>query len=284
MQVKIINSQKVLSPTQITLADYVINPYRGCEFGCLYCYSQENKNIKKNDFFTLLGVKNNAPEVLEKELKYARPKRVLLGSTTECFQYQELKYRVVEKILKLLNSYKIPYTILTKSHLIAEYLPLISENKKNKIYFTLNIASDSLIKFFERKSPSIKQRIDAIKKIISFEIPLRIHAGPFIPYLSSLKELLNILPQQIKEVDVELYHYKMGKFKDMLKAVEEALGKEIKNRIAAVYTNEKNYREFCKELRKEINKIKDKTNISFYYIAPDFNTFYNSKIDYNAPL
>ena len=85
MQIKLIRTQKVLSLTQISLADYAINPYRGCSFGCLYCYSRENKNIKKEAFFTRLDAKINAPEVLERELKYKRPKRVLLGSTTECF-------------------------------------------------------------------------------------------------------------------------------------------------------------------------------------------------------
>jgi DNA repair photolyase len=284
VEIKLINTQKVLSPTQITLADYVINPFRGCEFGCLYCYSQENKNIEKKDFFTSLGVKINAPEVLEKELKYKKPKRVLLGSTTECFQYQELKHRLTEKILGLLNNHNIPYTILTKSNLIADYLPLISANKANKIYFTLNVASDSLIQAFEEKSPSLKQRIQAIKKIISFGVPLRIHAGPFIPYISSLTEIIDILPKGVKEIDVELYHYKIGNFKAMLNVIEKNLGRESKNKVSAVYENKASYQRFTKELKAEINKFKSTTDTAFYYIVPDFNAFYNSTINYRDSL
>ena len=131
METKLIQTQRVLSPTQIALADCVINPYRGCSFGCSYCYSQENKNIKLSGLMTV-GVKINADSILEKELKYKKPKRVLLGSTTECFQNLELEYKVSERILELLNSRNIPYTILTKSDLIRHYLNLVSGNKENK--------------------------------------------------------------------------------------------------------------------------------------------------------
>ena len=175
MQIKKILTQKVLSPTNITLADYVINPYRGCSFGCLYCYSQENKNIDQNEFFDVLGIKENAPSILERELRFIHPKRVLLGSTTECFQPQELELQITRKILKVLNQHNIPYTILTKSHLIKEYLPIISENKSNKIYFTLNCTCDTTMRLLERQSPGLNQRLDTIQAILDASIQLRIH-------------------------------------------------------------------------------------------------------------
>ncbi|MDD5070786.1 MAG: hypothetical protein PHV17_08670, partial [Candidatus Omnitrophica bacterium] len=161
MQIKLIKTEKVLSKTQITLSDYVINPYRGCEFGCLYCYGQSNKNINKNSFATQIGIKVNSPQILEKELRYKRPKRVLLGSTTECFQYIEEKYRITEQIIRILNKNNVAYTILTKSPLITKYLPIISENKENKIYFTFNFSSDKLIQAFEKKTSSLKERLRA---------------------------------------------------------------------------------------------------------------------------
>jgi DNA repair photolyase len=284
MQIRLINTQKVLSPTQITLADQVINPYRGCEFGCLYCYSQENKNIKRDDFFTSLGIKINAPQVLEKELNYKKPKRVLLGSTTECFQYQELQYKITKEILTTLNNHNIPYTILTKSHLISEYLPIISKNKNNKIYFTLNVASNTLVRLLEKKSPNLKQRIEAIEKIINSRVALRIHIGPFIPYLSSLKDIINILPQGVKEIDVELYHYKMGNFKKLLDQIEIGLNPDLKDEIATVYKSEENYQKFAESLKEEIKQIKNTNDKAYYYIVPDFNLFYDSKIDYHNQL
>jgi len=67
-------------------------------------------------------------------------------------------------MLTILNQKKIPYTILTKSHLIADYLPLVSQNPLNKIYFTVTSRLDSLITLFEKKSPSIVQRLETIVK------------------------------------------------------------------------------------------------------------------------
>lgn len=282
MEIKLIKTQKVLSPTQITLADYVINPYRGCEFGCLYCYSQENKNIKNSEFSKILGVKINAPEVLERELRYTKPKRVLFGSTTECFQYQELKYRLMDKILTILNNNDIPYTILTKSHLVKEYLPLISQNKRNKIYFTFNCSSDRDIKLMEDKSPGIAERIKALEAILAQNISLRVHIGPFIPYLSLLEEILVKLPKGIKEIDIELYHHRMGNFAQILKVIENNIDIETAEKLALIYRNEESYLEFAGELRENAIRLKNELNgIILFYIVPDFNKFYNTSINYN---
>jgi DNA repair photolyase len=285
MQIKLINTQKALSSTQIGLGDCVINPYRGCEFGCLYCYSLENKNIKDSDFFKSLGIKINIAEVLERELRYKSPKRVLLGSTTECFQYQELKHNLTKRIIKILNKFKIPYTILTKSHLIKEHLPLIAENKENKIYFTFNCASDETIKFFEKKSPSIQQRLETLEAILGRNIALRVHIGPFIPYLSTLEEILKRLPEGVKEIDIELYHHKMGNFEKILRVIEKNIGKELKDKLVFIYAKEENYLEFANDLKKEIVKLKEKSRqVNFFYIVPDFNRFYSQDLAYNKAL
>ena len=281
MQIKKILTQKVLSPTNITLADYVINPYRGCSFGCLYCYSQENKNIDQNEFFDVLGIKENAPSILERELRFIHPKRVLLGSTTECFQPQELELQITRKILKVLNQHNIPYTILTKSHLIKEYLPIISENKSNKIYFTLNCTCDTTIRLLERQSPGLNQRLDTIQAILDASIQLRIHIGPFIPYISNLDEILKILPKGITEIDIELYHHKMGQFKDIV----SMLTPQLKEKLLNIYINKSSYDKYAKQLKNDIKSMQKKyPSIKFFYIVPDFNQYYSNSIDYEQAI
>lgn len=284
VKIKIINTQRVLSPTQITLGDYVINPYRGCEFNCCYCYSQENKNIKRDGFGQTLGIKSNAPDILEKELKYKKPKRVLLGSTTECFQHQELKYKLSEKILQILNKHQIPYTILTKSHFIGNYLPLIAENKENKIYFTFNFHSDDIIKLFEKNSSSVGKRLATIKKIIKSQIALRIHIGPFIPYISDLDKIFELIPENIKELDIELYHHKQGNFKALMLAIKQNFDKILTEKIRKIYKSKQNYDQYVKSLRYKISQLNKKHPYAFYYIVPDFDEFYNPRIDYEKPL
>ena len=280
MQVKIIKTGRVLAPTQINIADYVINPYRGCEFGCVYCYGKTNKNTKEG----YLGVKDNIKDILERELKYLKPKRVLLGSVTECFQYAEAKFKLTEKILRLLNSYKIPYTILTKSALIRNYLKIIAENKENEIYFTLNFSSQKIIDVFEDKSSDLSSRLNSIKEIIRYKIPLQIHIGPFIPYVSCLKDIIPILPSGVKIINVELYHYKQGSFEDILGKTATALGKETEDKLSSVYRNKNNYLSYARCLEGKIKEIKKKTPFSFCYIVPDYNSFYGEGINYNRFL
>ncbi|MCM8786963.1 MAG: radical SAM protein [Candidatus Omnitrophica bacterium] len=285
MDIYFIRTQKILATTQINLADYVINPYRGCEFGCLYCYSQENKNLQNPKFFNSLGIKINAQEILEHQLYYIKPKRVLLGSTTECFQYKELEYKITEQILLVLNKYKIPYTILTKSYLINKYLLLIKENPENKIYFTFNCASNQIIKLLEEKSPTIEQRLETIENILEKNINLRIHIGPFIPYLDDLNKIFNILPKKIKEVDIELYHHKMGNFQKILQAVYKKIDDDAYFKLIAVYQNPKAYLYFTQNLKEKILELKIlNPEINFFYIVPNFDNFYENTINYQQPL
>ncbi len=278
MKNKLILTQRVLSRTQITLADYTINPYRGCEFGCLYCYTQDNKNLKGKEL-TQVKVKINSNEVLKKELKKIKPARVLLGSTTECFQYKEKDFQITEKILKTLNNTSVCYTILTKSHLISDYLWLIKQNPGNKIYFTLNFQNDSLIRAFEEKSSSLKQRLTAIDEIQNHKINLRIHIGPFIPYISNLEEIFKLIPKEITEVDIELYHNKQGNFQKILKKTTEVLGKQKSESLKAVYDNVENYNRFIKQLKNKIIALNP--DFKVFCIALDYDKFYDSKIIYS---
>lgn len=284
VETKFINTERVLSPTQISLAGYTINPYRGCEFGCIYCYSQQNKNIQGKNFKNYVGIKLNAPSVLEKELEIKKPKNVLLGSTTECFQYIEKKYRLTEKILKILNKNNITYTILTKSSLIKDYLELIGQNKDNKIYFTLNFAPQRIINVFEDKSSSLQSRLNAINEITKKKINLRIHLGPFIPYISNLESILALLPKSIKEIDIELYHNKMGNFKEILKKTEKKIDPRITKKLFSVYQSKANYYKYTQSLKNKILKVKKNNPAKFFYIVPDFSQFYKPVIDYNNQL
>jgi DNA repair photolyase len=282
MNIKIMQTQRVLSQTQITLADYVINPYRGCEFGCFYCYSQTNKNIKRDGFHDNVYVKINAPLVLEKELKTIRPKRVLLGSTTECFLYQETQYKITDKILKILNKNNIPYTILTKSHLITASIPEIAKNRQNKVYFTFNFHSDAIISLLEPKAPGLNLRLKALDELIKAGVDTRVHIGPFMPFVSNLDEIISKIPPGIKEVDVELYNKKQGSFEKIIESLKDYLQEEEVLNLKKIYENEENYNAYIQTLKNQIKNLG--TDHVFFLIASGFNAYYNDSIDYNKSL
>jgi len=270
MKINLIKSQRVLSGTQIDLADFVINPYRGCEFGCIYCYSQENKNIKrrKEEWGEFVDIKIDSPSTLKKELIRIKPHNVILGTTTECFQPQEQKFKITKAILEILGEKDIPVVILTKSSLIEQYFKLINYNSANKIYFTLMFTNNRIKNLFEEKS------IETIKKLIENGIRVKIHIGPFIPYLDCLEELFRLIPPGVKEVELEVYNSKMGNFPEILKIIKERISRQ-KGRII-----EDDYYKFCRSLENEAGTINKKYKFKLNFIIPDYNCWYTDKIKY----
>src|SRR5574341_1687382 len=96
LQIKEIRIDRILNPTSIDLGEYVINPYKGCELGCVYCYVKTNRATWESPrpWGSYVDVRANSPEQLAKELTEKKVKTVLLGSTTELFQPIEKKYQL----------------------------------------------------------------------------------------------------------------------------------------------------------------------------------------------
>jgi DNA repair photolyase len=130
----------------------------------------------------------------------------------------------------------------------------------------------------EKNSPLVSERIEIIKKILEKNIKLRIHIGPFIPYLSSFENIIKNLPEGIKEINVELYNSKMGNLEDLTKKIQR-FSKDLSKKILDIYKDKENYLNFSKNLEEEIKKYKEK-GYKFCYIVPEFDSFYNN-IDYN---
>ncbi|MCM8824308.1 MAG: hypothetical protein NC822_06525 [Candidatus Omnitrophica bacterium] len=278
MQVKLIYTRKVLSPTNINLAKYAINPYRGCEFGCNYCYSQSLKSAKK--YPQILGVKINSPEILEKELFYRRMEKVILGSNCECFTYIEKTYGITEKIINILNKNNVPLIILTKSHLISSYLNILSNSK---IFFTFNFSHEKIKSLLEDNSPSLKMRLTTLEKIQKANIPLRIHIGPYIPYLCNLEDIFKLVKGLCKEINIELYNSKVGNFfliMDKIRSLNKSWAEAIEN----IYSNKEQYYLFSEKLKDDCIEINKRYNFKIYFIVPEFDNFYDSKIDYENTL
>lgn len=275
MEIKIITTKRVLSPTQMTLAPYSINPYRGCEFNCVYCYAKMTKQYQNN----VLGIKLNAPFVLEQELRRRDIKKVLLGSNCECFTYVELKFRIMEKILKILNKFKVTYTILTKSHLIKHYLHLVRINPDNRVFFTFNFSSEQLKSHLEESSPTLEERIFTLRKIENSKIPLRIHIGPYIPYVTEARKIFPIFSKLVKEVNIELYHSKMGNFANLLTKIR-SFDQSLAFRIENVYRDRTSYTNFSNELKKNILNLNETYKFKLFFIIPEFDSFYDSRMSY----
>jgi len=280
MKIELIHTQKALGKTFLTLAPYSVNPYRGCEFRCKYCYAQYNKNVKRD----VLGVKINLPQILKKELKYKKVNKVVLGGSCECFLYSELKYKITYKILEILNEHNINYIILTKSSLIKEYLSLI-QKENCKIFFTFNFTQERIKRALEENSPSLKSRLEAIKAIKEKGIAFRLHIGPFIPYISDLDEIFSLFKDIAYDINIELYHHRLGNFNQVIESLKKNnISQERIEKLISVYKHEKNYYNFSEKLKEEILKKAKNYNFKIFYIVPRWQDYYTQDIDYEKPL
>jgi len=162
------------------LDDYSLNPYKLCDFNCIYCYirgSKYGENMGK-----CLAVKINAPTLLRKEL-LRRAKRkeygfIALSSSTEPWMNIEEKYRLTRKCLQVIAEFKFPVHCLTKSTLILRDLDILKQIDENAILprdlsmlkhgvlvtFSLSTIDEGIAKIFEPNAPKPKERLRALQK------------------------------------------------------------------------------------------------------------------------
>ncbi len=213
----------ILRSTNINLAPFVINPYQGCELGCCFCYAQFSKVAQKQPdaWGTYVKVKINALDVLAKELDQIKPKSVLIGSITECFQPIEQKYNITKKMLILLNQRNIPFTIMSRSPLIIDYIDLLAQGNCTSIYFTVNILPDLLSKEFNMNAPNFAKGMEIVKKLQDRDINVIAYLCPVLPEISDIKQIVSSVRGIVKKAEFEIINFHMAKQELISKAIEK---------------------------------------------------------------
>ena len=170
-----------------------INPYRGCEHGCIYCYARPSHAYLELspglDFETKLFAKTNAAELLREELskKGYKPSPIALGANTDCYQPIERKYRVTRQILEVLSECQHPVTIVTKSALVERDLDLLGPMaQKNlvKIFVSIGTLDRELARKLEPRAASPQRRLDVLKKLSENRVPCGVMVAALIPVLN----------------------------------------------------------------------------------------------------
>ncbi|MFH1847015.1 MAG: radical SAM protein [Candidatus Omnitrophota bacterium] len=249
--------KRILNPTSIDLGDYVINPYKGCQYACLYCYVRFNKvTLKdKREWGSFVDVRINGPELLERELKQKKPQKVLLGSTTDCFQPCEQEYGLTRKILEILNKNKIYYTILTRSPEIIHSIPILKKGYCNNIYFTVNCFSADLKGLLEPKSPAFKSRVEAMRLLNENKIPVVPYISPVLPHITEFDHIFSWFPF-LPEIESEGLNFNLGNIEKIILEI-----KKQKPEIGKIYENMHKDSEIYKNIWQKIKTFSIKAAI-----------------------
>ena len=170
-----------------------INPYRGCEHGCIYCYARPSHAYLELspglDFETKLFAKTNAAEVLRETLAKPgyKPSPIALGANTDCYQPIERKYRITRQILEVLAECEHPVTMVTKSALIERDLDLLGPMaQKNlvKVFVSIGTLDRELARKLEPRAASPQRRLDVLKALSKEKIPCGVMVAALIPALN----------------------------------------------------------------------------------------------------
>jgi len=173
--------------------DRSINPYRGCEHGCIYCFARPSHAFlglsPGLDFETKLVAKPNAASQLEKELSNPRyvPKMIAIGTNTDAYQPIEKKREIMRDVLKVLSAFNHPVGIVTKGTLIerdVDILGPMAQKGLARVGVSLTTLDPKLSRVMEPRVPSPKARLRTIRTLTDAGIPVRVMVSPVVPALT----------------------------------------------------------------------------------------------------
>ena len=269
-----------------------INPYRGCEHGCVYCYARPSHEFlglsAGLDFETQIFVKENAPELLRKELgkKKWEPQTIAISGNTDCYQPAEKHFKLTRKCLEVLRDFRNPAGIITKNHLITRDIDILSELASfNAILAVISVTTldQKLAGLMEPRTSRPFLRLKAIEELTAAGIPVMVLIAPVIPGLTDheipeiIKNTVNAGAKRAAYVMLRLPYAVSDLFTDWVESHYPDRKNKILNRIKSVRKGKLNSAEFGKRMKGEgifARQVKD-----LFELSCKKNGIFKSKIE-----
>lgn len=170
-----------------------VNPYRGCEHGCAYCYARPTHEYlgfsAGIDFESRIMVKPEAPRLLREAMMKAsyRPQRLSMSGVTDCYQPVEKKLCITRGCLEVLAEFRHPVVIITKNHLVTrdvDFLAELARHHAAAVYVSITTLDAKLAHVLEPRASSPQQRLDAMRTLHAAGVPVGLSLAPVIPALN----------------------------------------------------------------------------------------------------
>jgi DNA repair photolyase len=193
--------KSALSPCGLAGFEYSLNPYRGCEHGCLYCYSPSVLR-ERRPWGTFVDVKVNIPTVLSKELARKARGAVWLGSVCDAYQPVEERYMVTRGCLEVLLARDWPVSLLTKSALVRRDYPIMAGFSDFDLGFSIAYADEEARRVLEPGASPIQERIEAMAEAVRAGLAPWAFIAPIMPGFTDRPEELEGLISRIARAGV----------------------------------------------------------------------------------
>jgi len=180
-----------------------MNPYQGCEHGCVYCYARNTHTYwgysAGLEFEQKILVKRLAPRILEETIKKKSWKAlpIMLAGNTDCYQPAEHRFKITRQLLEVCWQYRHPVGIITKSSLVLRDLDLLRQlaaHRLVKVSVSVTTLQEELRRFLEPRTASVNRRLHTIRALSDNGIPVNVMLAPVIPGLNE-HEILEMAKQ-----------------------------------------------------------------------------------------
>jgi len=229
---------------------YSVNPYQGCEHGCVYCYARNSHHYwgfgSGIDFESRIIAKPDAPVLLEKELlsRSWKPDTIMLSGNTDCYQPVERKLKITRGILKILAKYRNPAGIVTKNSLILRDLDILqslAEDRLIRVVISITSMDEKLRRLLEPRSTTVTKKLNTIRVLSDAGIQVGALIGPVIPGLNN-QELPAII-EAVSKAGAKFVSYSMIRlngdlglvFKEWLRINFPDRANKVWNQICALH-------------------------------------------------
>ncbi len=194
--------KSVVVKSNLQDADFVLNPYVGCQHACIYCYADFMRRFtghKGEKWGSFVDVKINAPETITPKAA-KKDSVILIGSVTDPYQPVEARYKITRRCLERLLEFQPALEILTKSSLVLRDLDLLRQFENLKVGLSVGVLDRALSRELEPYASSPERRLETLKKLHEEGIRTYLFISPIFPEITDFKELIKLSKNYIDEV------------------------------------------------------------------------------------
>jgi len=244
---------------------FCINPYVGCGHSCVYCYSRFMKRFTGHTekWGTFADARINIGEVLKKQLQSSRFKgeQIYIGTVTDPYQPIEEKYGLTRGILRVLLNYENPVSILTKSDMVLRDLDLLKQFKEIDVNFTITTLDEKWKTLVEPNSPTVGQRLQAARRLVSEGVPVVAMMGPYWPVFTDAAALFGEFKKAgVSHVFTESFNTVGGNWTGVGKVLRKHYPQFL-SEIQKTLFNRKTFYEFYSEAENKVRQVSKKYKI-----------------------
>ena len=276
---------------------YSMNPYQGCEHGCIYCYARNSHEYwdfsAGKDFEQNILVKKSAPALLRTFLQ--NPKwgghSILVSGNTDCYQPAERKFGITRQLLEVFYEFRHPVGIITKNTVIErdmDILKKLAENNLVHVVLSLTTLNEDLKRIMEPRTASARNILRTIRSLSEAGIPVSVNAAPMIPAIND-GEITDIVKaaaengaRRVNYIVVRLNGQIGGIFEDWVTKNFPDRANKVLNRIKSMHGGKVNDTEYGRRMRGEgewADLIKKQYDMAMKKFFPDIKPF-----EYNHSL